>query len=58
MLALRIPAQGKHRGMLDQQQHIIDARLLAQRTHLLLQGQSRGVIQTAQVDQGYGWFRH
>jgi hypothetical protein len=58
VLALRIPAQGKHRGMLDQQQHIVDPRLLAQRTHPLLQGQRRGVIQTAQIDQGYGWFRH
>ena len=37
MLTVGIPAQGEHRGMLDQQQHIADPLLLAQRAHLLLQ---------------------
>ena len=49
VLAVGIPAQGKHGRMLDQQQHIADALLLAQGTDLLLQGQRRGVVQAAEI---------
>ncbi len=40
VLAVGIPAQGEHRRMLDQQQHIADALLLAQGADLLLQGRA------------------
>jgi hypothetical protein len=51
VLTSGIPAQGEHRGMFDQQEHIADALLLAQRAHLLLQRQRHGVIQATEIDQ-------
>ncbi len=51
VLWLGIPAQGQHRGVLDQQEHIADTLLMAQRAQPLLQGQRRGVIPAAEIDQ-------
>ena len=56
--AVGIPAQGEHRRMLDQQQHIADAFLLAQGTDLLLQGQGRRVVQAAEIHQRDDRLRH
>jgi hypothetical protein len=44
--------------MLDQQQHIADALLLAQGADLLLQGQRRRVVQTAEIHQRDDLLRH
>ena len=53
VLTVGIPAQGEHRGMFDQQEHIADALLLAQGAQLLLQSQRRCVIQAAEMEQGH-----
>ena len=50
---LGIPAQGEHRGVFDQQQHIADTLLLAQGAHVLLQSERRGIIQATEIDQGH-----
>jgi hypothetical protein len=39
--------------MFDQQEHVADLLLLAQGAQLLLQSQRRGVIQAAEMEQGY-----
>jgi hypothetical protein len=53
VLTVGIPAQGEHRGMFDQQQHIADTLLLAQGAQLLLHSQRCSVIQAAEIDQGH-----
>ena len=53
VLTVGIPAQGEHRGVFDQQQHVADMLLLAQGAQLLLQSQRRGVIQAAEIEQGH-----
>jgi hypothetical protein len=58
MLAVSIPAQGKYRRMLDQQQHIADALLLAQGADLLLQDQGRRIVQATEIHQRDDLLRH
>ena len=48
--AIRIAPQSQHRRMLEQQQHVLDAPLLAQRHQLFLQAQRLVVTQAAEIE--------
>jgi hypothetical protein len=51
VLTMGIPAQGQHRGVLEQEQHVPDALLFAQLAYLLLQGLRFAVVQATEIDQ-------
>ena len=48
--AVGVAAQRKHRRMLEQQQHVADAVLLAQRDQLLLQAKGFSVGDAAEIE--------
>ena len=48
--AVGVAAQSQHRRMLEQEQHVSDAVLLAQRDQLLLQAQGFGVVNAAEIE--------
>jgi hypothetical protein len=52
ILRLGIPAQGDHRSMLQQQQHVSDAPFFPQRHKSLLQPQSGRIIKDPELNNG------